>query len=34
MKHHPDTRYWLDKGRYCYPLCIAVGLLVWYALTA
>lgn len=25
-----DTRHWLDKARYCYPLCIAVGVLLWY----
>ena len=28
-----DTRPWIDKGRYCYPLCIAVGLAFWYLLS-
>lgn len=28
----PDTRHWLDKGRYCYPLSIAVCLAAYYLL--
>src|SRR6187399_2249084 len=32
MKRIPDTRHWLDKGRYAYPLYFAIGVLLWYTL--
>ena len=34
LRRYVDTRHWLDKGRYAYPLYIVVGLVLFSFLAA